>query len=413
MRLIFLLLFSGAGVLAQAQNLSDQLEAYFSFDQCKATDDSGNGSTGLFNDSISCVCGVDGGQALRFGGPALPGSITFNDAAQVNEVFTTSDFTVSFYFRPLPVVQGENGAQVIMAKQSSCNADRAFWVHYSPTPKRTISTKISQSDSLFTNLSAELDDSLCWQHVVMVRSGNQYALYLNGTLRDESTTDVRVDLSSGASFQIGKPVCQLERPLKADLDEVRIYDKAVERDFVEALSLRPDQILNSDTIIYLGNSFNVNTTPSCAQQYEWSPTNGLASANDPHTNIAPTLSQTYYLKFFGADGCQAFDSLRVKVIDPDTLDCSKIFIPNAFTPRSTSGLNDVFGISNPFAIGDFISFEVFDRWGGRVFNGEDQFALWDGKVKDQPVNPGVFLYRLRYRCLGEEKVKSGTLTVLK
>ena len=29
------------------------------------------------------------------------------------------------------------------------------------------------------------------------------------------------------------------------------------------------------------------------------------------------------------------------------------------------------------------------------------------------VKPGVFLYRLRYRCDGQEKVKTGNLTVLK
>lgn len=414
MRLIFLLLLACTGPVAQAQDLNDQLEAYFSFDQCKATDDSGNGSSGLFNDSVACVCGVNGSQGLRFGGPMLPGSISFNQAAQINEVFTTSDFAVSFYFRPAPVGQGEGGSQLIMAKQSSCNTERAFWVRYTPSPKRKISSGISQDNMLLADLSAELDDSLCWQHVVLVRSGNRYTLWLNGVQRDEKTSSVRVDLTANSTFQVGQPVCPLDRPFKGDLDELRIYSRAVGREFVEDLSLRPDQIVNNDTIIYLGNSFNVVTTPSCAQQFEWSPNDGtVASYTDPNTNIAPILTTTYYLKFFGADGCAAFDSLRVRVIDPDTLDCSKIFIPNAFTPRASQGLNDIFGISNPFAVRDFISFEVFDRWGGRVFDAEDQFDTWDGTVKGQPVNPGVFLYRLRYRCDGEEKVRSGNLTVLK
>ncbi len=418
MRLIFLLFFALAGVAAQAQDLEDQLEAYFSFDQCKATDDSGNGSSGLFNDSVACVCGVSGGQALRFGGPNLPGSVQFNSAAQINEVFTTSDFTISFYFRPLPVAQSEGGAQLIMAKQSSCNTERAFWVRYTPTPKRKISSGISQNDTLLTTVSAEIDDSLCWQHVVLIRSGNRYSLVLNGVERDEKTTPARVDLSSGAPFQISKPVCLLDRPFKGDLDELRVYNKAINDspdypDFLEALSRNPDKIVNNDTLVYLGNSFQIQTTPSCAQQFEWSPTDNVASYTDPNTVISPTLSTTYYLKFFHADGCQAYDSIRVKVIDPDTLDCSQIFIPNAFTPNATKNTNDIFGISNPYAVDDFISFEVFDRWGGRVFNAVDQFETWDGTVKGQPVNPGVFLYRLRYRCEGVEKVKSGNLTVLK
>ena len=101
------------------------------------------------------------------------------------------------------------------------------------------------------------------------------------------------------------------------------------------------------------------------------------------------------------------------VIDPATLDCNTIFIPNAFTPGGSPGRNDAFGISTPFAVNDFISFEIFDRWGGRVFNAVDPFQTWDGSFQDKPVNPGVFLYRLRYRCDGVEKLKTGSLTLLR
>jgi gliding motility-associated-like protein len=113
------------------------------------------------------------------------------------------------------------------------------------------------------------------------------------------------------------------------------------------------------------------------------------------------------------DGCTATDTITVNVIDPDTLDCTRIFIPNAFTPGFSSGRNDRFFISNPFAISEFISFEVFDRWGGRVFNAESVTDSWDGTFAGNPVNTGIFLYRLRYRCKGEEKVLSGTVTLLR
>jgi gliding motility-associated-like protein len=70
-------------------------------------------------------------------------------------------------------------------------------------------------------------------------------------------------------------------------------------------------------------------------------------------------------------------------------------------------------VSNKFAIDEFISFEIFDRWGGRVFAATDVSEDWDGTFQGQPVNPGVFLYRLRYKCKGEEKVKAGNLTLLR
>ncbi|MCB0545798.1 MAG: gliding motility-associated C-terminal domain-containing protein, partial [Saprospiraceae bacterium] len=77
------------------------------------------------------------------------------------------------------------------------------------------------------------------------------------------------------------------------------------------------------------------------------------------------------------------------------------------------GRNDVFGISNPYSVDEFISFEVFDRWGGRVFNAPTVFDTWDGTAHGDPLNAGVFLYRLRYRCDGVERVKAGSLTLLR
>jgi gliding motility-associated-like protein len=103
----------------------------------------------------------------------------------------------------------------------------------------------------------------------------------------------------------------------------------------------------------------------------------------------------------------------VNVIDPDTLDCSNIFLPNAFTPSASFGRNDMFRVSNPYAIDEFISLEVFDRWGGRMFNATSAFDAWDGNFGGKPVNPGVFLFRLRYKCEGEEKVKAGNLTLIR
>jgi gliding motility-associated-like protein len=88
-------------------------------------------------------------------------------------------------------------------------------------------------------------------------------------------------------------------------------------------------------------------------------------------------------------------------------------VPNAFTPGSSIGRNDDFGISNPFVITDFSNFEVLDRWGGRVFTAKDQFDRWDGTFNGNPLNPGNYLYRLKYTCKGKEQVKAGTVILLR
>ena len=110
--------------------------------------------------------------------------------------------------------------------------------------------------------------------------------------------------------------------------------------------------------------------------------------------------------------CTATDSLQIIVVDPSTIDCSDIFLPTAFTPNG-DGLNDFFGISNPFATGELLAFDIFDRWGNIVFSTTDPLDKWNGSYKGTPVNPGVFLYRIQFRCEGEEGVKSGNVTVIR
>lgn len=408
MRLLLLFTFCLTGFSLFAQNITSRLESHISFDDCNASDDSGNGVSGAFIGDTTCVCGVSDG-AVRFDG--VDDAIWIANPV-LNDVFKTGDFTVSFYIKPAAPLPGQpNSSQMVLNKQPDCSVKNAFWVRYAPGTQ-FLSSTISESDSLLVNVSAKLDPDPCWQFIVLTRNSNVYTLYVNGVKRDEHTTTARVNLSSNSVFKIGEPVCPLDKPFRGDFDELRIYSRALSIDDIFALNLRPDQILNNDTLVYLGNSFQVRTSESCAQQFVWTPTTGVSDSSKANPTIAPLTTTTYTLHF-RLDGCEAQDQFTVNVIDPDTLDCSRIFIPNAFTPGGSPGHNDRFGISNPFAVDDFISFEVFDRWGGRVFNAETPFDTWDGTAQGQPLNPGVLLYRLRWKCNGVEKVRTGNLTLLR
>ncbi|MFN9940082.1 MAG: gliding motility-associated C-terminal domain-containing protein, partial [bacterium] len=83
-----------------------------------------------------------------------------------------------------------------------------------------------------------------------------------------------------------------------------------------------------------------------------------------------------------ASPCVATDSIYISVVDPNTLSCNTVFLPGAFTPNG-DGLNDVYGISNPYAIQQLHTFEIFDRWGARVFYTTQVFDQWDGSFQGQ------------------------------
>ena len=405
MRILSLFFLLGFNTLV-AQNITEKLVAYFPFSQCKGVDESGNGSSGALIGDASCVCGVrdsaitfDGnGDAIFFVGP-------------LSDVFTTSDFSISFYFKPAPVPASFGGSEILMSKQDNCNSKRAFWVRFNPKSKK-ISSALSQNDSLLVNVTADLDPNSCWQYITLVRSNTVYSIYVNGKLADSKSSAARIDLTTNAVLKVGEPICTLDRAYIGDIDEIRIYSKALNQDDINALDLKADRILTGDTIVYLGNSLKVITTPTCTNTFQWSPVAGVSDKNAANPVITPIITTTYKVKFL-YQGCDATDTIRIKVIDPDTLDCNMIFIPNAFTPSASPGRNDVFGVSNPYAVEEFVSFEVFDRWGGQVFNAPTIFDTWDGTFQGDALNAGVFLYRLRYRCDGQERVKAGGVTLLR
>lgn len=409
MRSIFILLLFAFSGSVYGQVVNDKLEAYFSFKNCKGVDDSGNGSSGALKGGIGCICGV-GDSAMYF----VDANDAINLVGPFADVFSTSDFTVSFYFRPTPQSVLQNASQLVMAKQDSCSLKHAFWVRYNDHGNVGIlSSGISENDTLLATVSATLDPNACWQYITLTRSNMVYSLYVNGKWRDSRTSKARIDLTNTTPLIIGDTICPLDLQFKGAFDELRFHSKALNVDEIKKYNRYADQVLTRDTLVYLGNSFQPSVAQYCASQYVWSPITGVDNPTTAEPRITPTETTTYKITFTYDDHCIASDTLHVQVIDPKTLDCNQIFIPNAFTPGQSFKVNDVFAISNPFAVDEFISFEIFDRWGGKVFSAKDAFDQWDGTSNGEELNPGVFLYRLQYKCDGVEKVKAGTLTLIR
>ena len=70
-----------------------------------------------------------------------------------------------------------------------------------------------------------------------------------------------------------------------------------------------------------------------------------------------------------------------------------VFIPNTFTPNG-DGTNDVFNLKGLGLKATGYSMEVFDRWGHSMFSTKDVTKGWDGTVKGQPAQDGVYIYKI-------------------
>jgi len=408
MRIIYSILLCAFYISSlQSQEIVNGLVANFTFDDCieLGKDASGNNAPAIILGNPECVCGVMGNAIL------LDGEDDFLQIlGTVSNTFSTIDFTISMYIKPTNPI----GPQDILSKQDACSADRSFSLSFLSS-SNSISTTLSQDASRAATVKGALATEPCWYHIVFIRRGNRSQLFIDGTLVDEQQAESRVNIENNAAFSIANGECVgiTDRRFAGLIDELRIYERALRVEEVRALNLQPDRIANEDDIIFLGSSIDIELGETCATTFDWIPATGLDNAFIAEPIITPPNEGRFtYTVELTDQFCTATDTIQITVIDPNNLPC-EAQLPSAFTPNS-DGRNDNYGISNAVILENkLIDFEIFDRWGGRIFTTSDPRAKWDGRFNGKELNPGVFLYRVRYLCNDEEKIDMGSLTLLR
>lgn len=399
-----------------AQSLLERAKFNFNReDTCIVTSSVGSNFAFPIGDP-TCDCGVEG-RALEFDG----GDDEVILSGDVSGLFRKQDFTISFYFKvrdidsPIPMT--------IMSNQDSCNFDHKFSVSYRPSSRILNVTMVEDMDNI-GSLIDTIPGNNCWNHVIITRAEKVTKLYANGELLTTKTASgqERVDLENDDNtLKLGASDCPNDFRFNGWLDEVEFYQNAMSADQVRAAYLAPEKIGNGkfslgvkDTTIFLGGSVEGFITSKCPDvDVMWTPVTGIPAGEENTTNpiISPTTSTVYYATFSDAF-CETNDSLLITVIDPNDLDCTKLFIPTAFTPNG-DGLNDVFGISNAVVMTELYTFEIFDRWGNIVFATDEPNAQWDGLYNGNPVNSNTFVYKIAYRCKDEDLIETGTVTIMR
>jgi len=155
-----------------------------------------------------------------------------------------------------------------------------------------------------------------------------------------------------------------------------------------------------------------NLTPGAIGTIDWGGYDGLLCPGCPTFDFIATTSATISAMISDTAGCLASDSMRLTVIVPRI-----IFIPNVFSPNG-DGVNDYFTISGRSNLVNIGYLRIYDRWGNQLFEktnltpGVDAEG-WDGRFKDQPMQPGVYVFvaKLDYEDISE--VVKGEITIVR
>jgi len=179
--------------------------------------------------------------------------------------------------------------------------------------------------------------------------------------------------------------------------------------FNQNITVNPNpsiSIFSNDTsIIVTDTSYLFASSPDSTVDYLWSPIDYLDCFVCSDPKATPVETTIYNVVITDSNGCTADTSILVEVFIPD------LFIPTGFSPNG-DGINDVVYVRSLDI--KRMSFQIFDRWGGRLFETNDQENGWDGTSKGKAVDLGVYFYKFEAQFLnGRRMTQSGSITLFK
>ena len=178
----------------------------------------------------------------------------------------------------------------------------------------------------------------------------------------------------------------------------RFNCKGTDRIIIRDIAPIPTDFLPADQELCSGNVLKINVPGF--KSYAWN-----TGSTKPEIEIR--TQGNYYLTVTSFDNCVGTDSLTVQEIN-----CIPIGIPNAFTPNN-DGNNDFFKPTINREITDY-QLQVFNRNGQLVFITKDYGQGWNGRTKNQPIDPGNYIYQISFRNADGKSFKySGSVLLLR
>jgi gliding motility-associated-like protein len=148
-----------------------------------------------------------------------------------------------------------------------------------------------------------------------------------------------------------------------------------------------------------------------ATSFTWSPNEFLSCLLCQQTSANPQTTQRYIVTARDANGCAARDTVQVTIDDSNLTKCGEVFVASAFSPNG-DGQNDFLGVQGNCI--QEVKFEIYNRWGEKVFQSRALNGAWDGTFNGETMNTGVFVYYVTAKLSDGKTVnKQGNVSILK
>lgn len=244
------------------------------------------------------------------------------------------------------------------------------------------------------NTSVAADTAICFGDLALLFASGGDTYRWNPT--DASWSDPNGDTS-------------VLRPTVTQTYTVTIENSAsgceIEREVTITVHPLPVADAGDTATILIGSNYVLDG--SGGTQYFWTPDYRISDQTAANPTVTPFQNTTYTLEVTDENGCVDIDTVRIFVESIDD-----VFIPSAFSPNG-DGQNDVFRLV-PYGLTELGSFQIFNRWGQRMFEAGALTDGWDGTVDGEPQPIGTYIYYLSgFDYKGDPIERQGNITLLR
>jgi len=175
------------------------------------------------------------------------------------------------------------------------------------------------------------------------------------------------------------------------------------------ISVLPSPLLSADTISpgcpdYNNGKIILHTSGGTLPfTYLWSNGSNVDS-------IIHLENGTYTVTVTDLNNCKESKTILFNV---PLIDCFSpvVYVPNIFSPNGDGQNDNLFVRGQGIKSLDFI---IYDRWGEKVFETNDQTQFWDGTFKGKDMPVGVYSYHLKALMNNDKKIeKKGNISLVR
>ncbi len=231
-----------------------------------------------------------------------------------------------------------------------------------------------------------------------ITQGLTYDWSPNDKIKDgQGTEKITFDIDGDMTFDVtitNKFGCTIEQQVTVNINDFDDYVVTADLDAITE-----------------GDSTRLHVNGKDDFTYSWFPPGSVSDPTSADPLVYPNDTTTFTVFITDEDGCKG--QLDFLLAVKHYSECARpwVYIPNAFSPNG-DGLNDILHVDG-WEIEE-MHLIVFDRWGQKIFESNDQGISWDGTFKGKLMPPDVYGYYLTVKCFdGDDFVEKGNVTLLR